>query len=108
MEVVMTLEGSSVQSEGRYAHANGTDIYYVEAGKGEPLLLLHGGLVSTSPNWAGHPGGWVSYMDTFAEHFRVIALDTHGHGRTANPGAAPSPSPSSPMMSWRCQRAQLA
>jgi pimeloyl-ACP methyl ester carboxylesterase len=80
-----------VQSEGRYVHANGTDIYCVEAGKGEPLLLLHGGLVSTNPIWAGHPAGWVSHMDTFAQHFRVIAPDTRGHGRTANPGGGPIP-----------------
>ena len=86
-----TEEQSGVQSEGRYVHANGTDIHYVEAGKGEPLLLLHGGLVSTNPIWAGHPGGWVSHVDTFAEHFRVIAPDTRGHGRTANPGGGPIP-----------------
>ncbi len=87
----MSLEGSSVQSEGRYVHANGIDIYYVEAGQGEPLLLLHGGVVSTSPVWAGHPWAWVSSMDTLAEHFRVIAPDTRGSGRTAHPGGGSIP-----------------
>ncbi len=87
----MALEGSGGQSEGRYVQANGTHIYYVEAGKGEPLLLLHAGLVSTNPIWADHPAGWVSHVDTFAEHFRVIAPDTRGHGRTANPESGPIP-----------------
>ncbi|MDP8952216.1 MAG: alpha/beta hydrolase [Actinomycetota bacterium] len=82
----MSLEGSPVQSEGRYVHANGIDIYYIEAGRGEPLLLLHGGVVSTNSVWAGHPWAYVSHMDTLAEHFRVIAPDTRGHGRTINAG----------------------
>jgi pimeloyl-ACP methyl ester carboxylesterase len=86
----MTISGQDPKSsEGRYIHANGTDIHYVETGEGEPLLLLHGGLVSTNPIWAGHPAGWVSHMGAFAEHFRVIAPDTRGHGRTANPGGGP-------------------
>jgi pimeloyl-ACP methyl ester carboxylesterase len=67
-----------------HIHANGTDIHYVDAGKGPPLLLLHGGLMSTSDLWAGHPGSYVSRMTAFTEHFRVIALDTRGHGQTAN------------------------
>jgi pimeloyl-ACP methyl ester carboxylesterase len=87
----MALEGSAVQSEGRYVHANGTDIYYVEAGQGEPLLLLHGGVVSTGPVWAGHPWAWVSHMDTFAEHFHVIAPDTRGSGRTTHPAGGSVP-----------------
>jgi pimeloyl-ACP methyl ester carboxylesterase len=75
--------------EGRYVRANGADIYYVEAGRGEPLLLLHGGAVSTSPVWAGVPVAYVSHMETFAAHFRVIAPDTRGCGRTVNPGGGP-------------------
>jgi pimeloyl-ACP methyl ester carboxylesterase len=85
----MATSEHNVQNEGRYVQANGTDIHYLEAGKGEPLLLLHAGLVSTNPIWADHPAGWVSHMDTFAQHFRVIAPDTRGHGRTANPGGGP-------------------
>ena len=81
-----TEEQSGVNSEGRFVHANGTDIYYVEEGQGEPLLLLHGGAVSTSPLWAGNPFAYVSHMDTFAKHFRIIAPDTRGAGRTVNPG----------------------
>ena len=77
------------KSEGNYINANGADIYYVEAGQGEPLLLLHGGAVSTSPVWSGSPFSFVSHMDTLAEHFRVIAPDTRGTGRTVNPGAGP-------------------
>lgn len=77
---------TALSGEARYIRANGTDIAYVEAGQGEPLLLLHGGLASTGPEWHGSPIAWVSHMATFAQHFRVIAPDTRGHGRTAHPG----------------------
>jgi pimeloyl-ACP methyl ester carboxylesterase len=86
MEAVMTQHVPVAQSEGRYVRANGTDVYYVEAGQGQPLVLLHGGMVSTSQLWAGVPVAYVSHIATFAEHFRVIAPDTRGCGRTANPG----------------------
>jgi pimeloyl-ACP methyl ester carboxylesterase len=87
----MTATAPAQQHEGRYVRANGTEIFYVETGTGEPLLLLHGGLVSTNPLWAGVPVAYVSYMNTFAQHFRVIAPDTRGHGRTVNAGGGPIP-----------------
>lgn len=82
----MELKAAGVRRAGGYARANGIDIYYVEAGEGEPLVLLHGGMVSTNPIWAGHPFAYVSQLDTLAEHFRVIAPDTRGYGRTVHPG----------------------
>ena len=54
--------------------------HYIELGEGFPLILLHGN------------GEDVSYfehqMEPFARHFRVIAIDTRGHGQTAR-GEAP-------------------
>jgi len=72
--------------EGKQVRANGIQIHYREAGRGQPLLLLHGGAVSTNPIWNGHPVAYVSHMGAFAEHFRVIAPDTRGGGRTPHPG----------------------
>lgn len=48
--------------------------YYIERGIGEPLILLHGNGEDCSY--------FVHQMDAFAAHFRVIAMDTRGHGRT--------------------------
>jgi hypothetical protein len=48
VEVSMATSEQDVQAEGQYVHANGIDIYYVEAGQWDPLRL-HGGVVSTSP-----------------------------------------------------------
>jgi pimeloyl-ACP methyl ester carboxylesterase len=70
----------------QYVHANGIDIHYVEAGQGEPLVLLHQGMVSTNPLWADSPVAYAGHMDAFAEQFRVIAPDLRGCGRTVNPG----------------------
>ncbi len=67
-------------------HANGIDIHYLEQGTGAPLVLLHGGLVSTNPIWTGHPFAYSSHLDAFSEHFRVIAPDTRGCGRTRHAG----------------------
>jgi pimeloyl-ACP methyl ester carboxylesterase len=67
---------------GRRVHANGLDIHYLDQGEGEPLVLLHGGVVSTNPIWTGVPVAYASHMDALAEHFRVIAPDTRGCGRT--------------------------
>lgn len=59
-----------------YAKINGLDLYYETHGKGRPLVLLHGGLMS------GDTFGPVLPM--LAEHHQVITVDLQGHGRTAD------------------------
>ena len=83
----MSLGASAVQAEGNQVHANGIDIHYVEAGEGEPLILLHGGVVSTNLIWEGVPIAYASHIEALAKHFRVIAPDTRGGGRTAHSGS---------------------
>ena len=58
-----------------YVAANGVDYWFEIRGKGEPLLLLHGGLMSTS--------GFGPALTKLAENRRVIGVDLQGHGRTA-------------------------
>ena len=66
----------SVQ-QGRSVQVNGLNIYYEEYGSGQPLILLHGGTATQAM--------WQPYLPFFAQHFRVIAPDSRGHGRTNNP-----------------------
>ena len=48
--------------------------YYIEKGAGFALILLHGN--------GEDCGYFVHQMEPFAKHFRVIAIDTRGHGQT--------------------------
>ena len=75
-----------MKTETKTVRANGVDIHYLERGTGVPLVLLHGGMVTTNPIWANHPFAYTSHLDAFAEHFRVIAPDTRGGGRTRHVG----------------------
>lgn len=59
---------------GKYLTIRNTRIYYEEHGKGVPLLLLHQGLGSIE-NLAG-------IIPALSKHFRVIAYDAPGHGRS--------------------------
>lgn len=80
----MTIAATIAERGAHLVRANGIDIAYVEAGDGPPLVLLHGGLVSTGPIWADQPVAYVSHMTTLAKHFRVIAPDTRGGGATVH------------------------
>ena len=48
--------------------------HYIEQGKGFPLILLHGNGEDSSY--------FLHQMKPFAQHFRVIAIDTRGHGKS--------------------------
>jgi hypothetical protein len=56
-----------------YVPVNGIQLYYVVYGKGQPLILLHGGM--------GNIEQFGNQIGSFAEKFEVIALDSRGQGR---------------------------
>src|SRR5919201_723152 len=58
-----------------YVNANGVTYYYEIHGKGDPLLLLHGGL--------GNIEMFEPNLPALAKARQVIAVDLYGHGRTA-------------------------
>ena len=59
-----------------HVDANGVNYYYEVHGKGEPLLLLHGGLGSIDM-FDG------AILPALSKQRMVIAVDLHGHGHTA-------------------------
>jgi pimeloyl-ACP methyl ester carboxylesterase len=73
-------------------HANGIDIHVTEAGDPEapPLVLLHGGLVSTNPIWEPTQIAYNAYVAGLAKQLRVIAPDERGSGRTTHSGGSVS------------------
>ncbi len=60
--------------KGKRLAINGVDYYYEIHGRGEPLLLLHGGLGSIDM--------FGPVLPMLAKGRRVIAVDLQGHGRT--------------------------
>jgi pimeloyl-ACP methyl ester carboxylesterase len=61
------------------ARVNGIRMHYVTAGKGEPLLLLHG---TPKTNFY-----WAKIIPLLTPHFTVVAPDLRGFGYTDKPPA---------------------
>ena len=68
--------GTPMAVKSGYAPVNGLKLYYEIHGTGEPLVLLHGGVVGIAtfgPN-----------LGALSEKRKVIAVELQGHGRTAD------------------------
>lgn len=65
--------------EDKYLDANGVKIRYIDTGKGDAIVLLHGG-TSRLESWIT-PG----VVDNLSKDFRVIAFDARGHGKSDSP-----------------------
>ena len=61
-------------------NGDGNQLYYEEKGSGEPFIFLHGNGEDSSY--------FRAQIDYFSGSYRVIALDTRGHGRSPR-GSAP-------------------
>jgi pimeloyl-ACP methyl ester carboxylesterase len=59
---------------GTYIDIGDVHTWYDEQGEGDPLVLLHGGLVSNET--------WGAQIPEFAARYRVLAPERRGHGRT--------------------------
>ncbi len=67
--------GSNKQA-GKYIDINDIKVYYEIYGKGEPLLLLHGG--------GGSIEDFICQIPELARHFKVIAVDSRAQGRSTD------------------------
>jgi pimeloyl-ACP methyl ester carboxylesterase len=65
------------QIEVAYLASNSVQIFYEEYGAGSPVVLIHGFGVDARLQW-----GETGLIKFLAPHFRVIALDCRGHGRS--------------------------
>jgi len=59
-----------------YAPVNGLNLYYEIHGAGEPLILIHGGVVGITM--------FGSNLDALSQNRQVIAVELQGHGHTAD------------------------
>jgi pimeloyl-ACP methyl ester carboxylesterase len=64
-----------------YAPVNGLQLYYEIRGTGRPLVLLHGGLLTSELSFG-------PLLDSLAAGRQVIAVELQGHGHTADTGRA--------------------
>ncbi len=62
------------EEKGNYAPVNGLNIYYETYGKGEPLILLHGGVNATET--------FEPLLPTLAKNRQVMAVHLQAHGNT--------------------------
>lgn len=58
-----------------FAPVNGIKIWFAVYGRGEPVILLHGGLANA--NYWGHQ------VRALERHHQVVVMDSRGHGRSS-------------------------
>jgi pimeloyl-ACP methyl ester carboxylesterase len=80
---VATSATAQTALEDKFFDSKGVKIRYVDAGRGEPVVLIHGFSSTLDANW-----GATKVIDALAKDFRVVALDCRGHGKSDKPHAA--------------------
>lgn len=66
---------------GSYFERDGVKLHYHDEGEGVPILLIHGFAVQADLNWR-----WVGCIRRLRRAgYRVISVDTRGHGRSGKP-----------------------
>lgn len=60
---------------GYYVKANDAKIYYEVYGKGQPIILLHGGLFGSTIEMT-------DFIEKLKKNYQVIAISTRGHGKS--------------------------
>ena len=63
--------------EDRFANVDGVRLHYLTAGKGDPVILLHG--------YAENSHMWRPMMAQLAKNHTVIAPDLRGFGQSSKP-----------------------
>jgi pimeloyl-ACP methyl ester carboxylesterase len=60
-----------------YVDVNGTQLWYEENGSGDAVVFCHAGLLDSRQ--------WERQLETFGEHYRAVAYDVRGYGRSPAP-----------------------
>ena len=80
--LALTLANGSNDAiaQDKFFSSNGVRIRYVEQGVGEPVVLVHGQGGSIEESWRDSGA-----IDALSKHYRVIALDQRGFGKSDKP-----------------------
>lgn len=65
-----------------FVEGDGASIYYATYGKGDPIILLHGGM--------GNGDHWAFQVKALSSTHQVIVIDSRGQGRSTRSKAKPS------------------
>ena len=65
------------RKQGRIKLSDGTELNYLEAGEGEPIVFI--------PGWSQSAAEFGPQLDDLSDRWRVIALDMRGHGDSSKP-----------------------
>jgi pimeloyl-ACP methyl ester carboxylesterase len=76
----VALARAQAPAEDKTFDSGGVKIRYVDVGRGEPVVLIHGFSSSVEAIW-----GQTKVLDALAKDFRVIAFDVRGHGKSDKP-----------------------
>jgi pimeloyl-ACP methyl ester carboxylesterase len=76
---VLLLGAWPALAQDQFFDSNGVRIRYIDRGKGEPVVLLHGN--------GGSLQGWIDagIVANLERDYRVIAFDARGHGKSGKP-----------------------
>lgn len=67
-------------AHGTFTASDGVKIHYLEAGKGPPVVLIHGYTGTAEGNWFAN-----GVAEALAKNHRVVAIDCRGHGKSEKP-----------------------
>lgn len=73
--VVNKTPYGNMERAGHYVQAKDAKIYYEVYGKGQPIVLLHGGLFGSIVEMS-------DFIDHLKNDYQVIAINTRGHGKS--------------------------
>ena len=71
-------------AEEAFFDSDGVKIRYLDEGKGEAVVLIHG-FTGSAEMWRKTPPLNCAVWDELVKHHRVIALDCRGHGKSDKP-----------------------
>ena len=75
--------GAVEPTHGTFLASDGVKIHYLEAGKGTPVVLIHGYSGTAEGNWFSN-----GVAEALAKNHRVVAIDCRGHGKSEKPHEA--------------------
>jgi pimeloyl-ACP methyl ester carboxylesterase len=73
--VVNKIPYGANPEKGKYAQTKDAKIYYEVYGKGQPIVVLHGGLFGSTVEMA-------DFIDKLKQNYQVIAISLRGHGKS--------------------------